>query len=101
LEQLQAQLPGCTTIPIWFSDLSDASIGALCAHPEAMLDEARRRQTSFFERLERDNPDELRAGLQTLETWLSSGYRPEQDRDEARQRLGDSSVIAWRVQPRS
>jgi DNA-binding transcriptional MerR regulator len=96
LEQLQTQLPGCSTTPIWFSDLSDASIGALCAHPEAMLDEDRRRQTSFFERLERDNPDELRAGLRTLETWLASGRRPEQGRDEARQRLGDASVIVWR-----
>lgn len=46
LAEMQAALPGAETVPIWFSDLADASIGALCAHPEAMLDAGYRRQTS-------------------------------------------------------
>jgi ubiquinone/menaquinone biosynthesis C-methylase UbiE len=96
LAEMLAELPGATVTPIWFTDLSDASIAALCAHPEAMLDPARRRQTSFFERLEREHPDELEAGLATLRRWLEAGRRPEIERPEARRRLGDASLIGWR-----
>ena len=95
LADMAARLPGAAVAPIWFSDLSDASIGALCAHPEAMLDPDLRRQTSFFERLERDHPEEHDSGLATLREWLASGRRPEQERQEARTRLGDASVISW------
>jgi DNA-binding transcriptional MerR regulator len=95
LDQLTEELPGAVVTPIWFTDLSDASIGALCAHPEAMLDPARRRQTSFFERLERDHPGELRDGLATLRSWLESGRDPRDERRAARDRLGDASVLAW------
>ncbi|MHB1525233.1 MAG: class I SAM-dependent methyltransferase [Candidatus Dormibacteria bacterium] len=96
LEQLREQAPGTTVVPFWFDDLSDASIGALCAFPEAMLDPARRRQTSFFERLEREHPEELEPGLHTLRGWLGSGRSPRAERAAARQRLGDGSVIKWR-----
>lgn len=97
LAEMQAELPGAVTTPIWFSDLADASIGALCAHPEAMLDAGYRRQTSFFERLERDHPDELAAGLETLRGWVQQGRHPERERADARERLGDASVISWRA----
>jgi SAM-dependent methyltransferase len=93
--ELLSELPGATATPLWFDDLSDGSIGALCAFPESILDPTRRRQTSFFERLERDHPKELEAGLLTLAEWLSRGQRPEQERAEARARLGDACVIAW------
>jgi SAM-dependent methyltransferase len=95
LAQMLEQLPGASVTPVWFSDLVDASIGALCAHPEAMLEPERRRQTSFFERLERDHPDELERGVATLRGWLEQGRRPERERAEARQRLGDAIVIGW------
>lgn len=95
LEQLAEQLPGAVVRPVWFNDLSDASIGALCAHPEAMLDPDRRRQTSFFERVERDHPDELQRGLATLRSALESGRDPREARHAARERLGDASVLAW------
>ncbi|MFT3864460.1 MAG: methyltransferase domain-containing protein [Solirubrobacterales bacterium] len=95
LAEMLAELPGATVTPIWFMDLSDASIGALCAHPEAMLDPAIRRQTSFFERLAEEHPDELERGLETLRRRLAEGRRPEEERAAARRRLGDASVIAW------
>ena len=60
-----------------------------------MLDPQRRRQTSFFERLERDHPDELKTGLETLTARLKAGDDPRQDRHDARQRLGDATVICW------
>lgn len=101
LAQLHRELPGATVTSVWFDDLSDASIAALCAFPEAMLDPGLRRQTSFFGRLERDHPGQLQAGLTTLRSWLGSGRRPEQERAQARSRLGDASVIAWQATPRT
>jgi DNA-binding transcriptional MerR regulator len=95
LAEMLDELPGASATPIWFADVSDASIAALCAHPEALLDPTRRRQTSFFQRLERDHPEELEAGVATLRRWLETGHRPEQERSSARQRLGDASLISW------
>jgi len=93
--ELIAELPGATASPLWFDDVSDGLIGALCAHPESILDADRRRQTSFFERLARDYPEEHDAGLATLEQWLASGRRPELERAEARARLGDACFLTW------
>jgi hypothetical protein len=99
LAQFRRKLPGARVIPFLFDDLSDASIGALCAFPEAMLDPDLRRQTSFFSRLEREHPGQLATGLTTLSSWLGSGRRPGQERAEARSHLGDGSVIAWQATP--
>ncbi|MGH3401585.1 MAG: methyltransferase domain-containing protein [Streptosporangiaceae bacterium] len=101
LAQLRRELPGARVIPFWFDDLSDASIAALCAFPEAMLDPELRRQNSFFGRLEREHPRQLEAGLTTLRSWLGSGRRPEQERADARNRLGDSCVIASQATPKT
>lgn len=90
LAEILAELPGATVGPIWFSDLADASIGALCAHPEAMLEPSRRRQTSFFERLERDHPEQLEPGLAILRSWLEEGHRPER---EHRRHGGGSATL--------
>jgi SAM-dependent methyltransferase len=95
LAALTAHLPGTTAVPIWFADLADASIGALCAFPEAMLDERLRRQTSFFGRLEHDNPAELSTGLDRLREMLSQGEDPRTGRQEARARLGDATILLW------
>jgi ubiquinone/menaquinone biosynthesis C-methylase UbiE len=86
--ELLAELPGAYVAPLWFEDLSDGSIGALCAFPEAVLDSERRRQTSFFEYLEREHPEELETGLKTLEGWLESG------RSRSAPRRGPDSVTA-------
>ena len=83
--------------PMWFDDLDDASIGALCAHPPAVLDERLRRQTSFFDRLERDNPAELAVGLEDLRMMLHAGQDPRAGREAARAQLGDASVLSWQA----
>jgi hypothetical protein len=87
LDQLLAHLPGARRIPVVFRDLEDASLAALAAYPEHVLDPAWRNQTSFFERLERDHPDDLRAGLERLRGELAAGGGP-------RARAG-GSVLAW------
>ena len=95
LADVVAELPGARIEPFWFTDLLDASIGALCAYPEAVLDPRVRRQTSFFERMERDNPAELADGLARLRAQLDRGESPLTARAEARGRLGDATVIGW------
>lgn len=99
LAELRRDLPGARVIPFQFNDLSGASIAALCAFPEAMLDAELRRQNSFFGRLEREHLGQLETGLTTLRSWLDSGQHPEQEHAEARGRLGDGTVIAWQATP--
>lgn len=87
LRELLAELPGARRIPVVYEDLEDGSMAALLGHPEKLLEADRRSQTSFFERMERDHPADLRAGLQRLERELSEGRAP--------RRSGGASMIAW------
>jgi ubiquinone/menaquinone biosynthesis C-methylase UbiE len=87
LDDLLAQLPGARTIRVEFHDLEDASLAALAGHPELLLEARWRRQTSYFERLERDHPEELRSGLERLRTAIESGLVP--------RRPGLATVLAW------
>jgi ubiquinone/menaquinone biosynthesis C-methylase UbiE len=87
LQELLAELPGGRRIPVVFHDLEDASLAALARFPERVLEDRWRRQTSYFERLERDHPDELRDGLARLRHDVEAGHPPQAD--------GTASVIAW------
>jgi ubiquinone/menaquinone biosynthesis C-methylase UbiE len=87
LAELLAQLPGAQRAAVVYEDLQDGSMAALLGHPEALLDPACRAQTSFFERMQRDHPEDLRAGLRRLEAELSVGRAP--------RRSGEASMIGW------
>lgn len=87
LETMLVELPGAQHSPVVFEDLEDASLAALASHPEKILDEKWRTQTSYFERLQRDHPDELRAGLESLRTKLAAGWTPAAP--------GRASVFSW------
>jgi demethylmenaquinone methyltransferase/2-methoxy-6-polyprenyl-1,4-benzoquinol methylase len=87
LAELQALLPGSRRLPVVFRDCRDASLAALAAHPERVLEPGWRRQTSYFERLERDHPDELHTGLERLRDALAAGRAPREG--------GGGSVLAW------
>jgi ubiquinone/menaquinone biosynthesis C-methylase UbiE len=76
LDELLALLPGARQRPIVYRDLEDGSLAALGAHPEKLADPRWHRQTSYFERLSRYHPDELRAGLERLERDLDAGTAP-------------------------
>lgn len=82
-----SHLPGARRIPLDFHDLEDASLTVLAAHPQLILDEHWRRQTSFFERLGRDHPDELRAGIDRLAEDLEDGRPPVGG--------GTATILAW------
>ena len=76
LEELLQLMPGARRIEIVYRDLEDGSLAALSAHPEKMADPRWHRQTSYFERLERDHPEELGAGLARLRHDLEAGRAP-------------------------
>lgn len=85
--ELLAMLPGAQHREIVLDDLKDASLAALAAHPEKVLEQHWRAQTSYFERLQRDNPAELDAGLRQLSSDLAAG--------RATRRPGRASILAW------
>jgi SAM-dependent methyltransferase len=87
VDELLAELPGARRVPVVYDDVRDGSMAALLGRPELLLDPARRAQTSFFERMERDHADELRAGLVRLQRELREGRAP--------RRAGGASMIAW------
>ncbi len=87
LDQLLGILPGATLMKVEYKDVRDGSLAALTSQPQLILDESRRSQTSFFERMERDHPKELSDGLDRLADDLSAGRRDHR---------GDGgSVLAW------
>ena len=87
LAALQALLPGARRIPVTYTDLEDGSLAALAGHPEKLADPRWHRQTSYFERLERELPAELRAGLERLRADLDAGRAP--------RRPGPATVLAY------
>ncbi len=88
LQDLLALLPGARREAVTFADLQDASLAALCSHPEKLLEGRWRTQTSYFERLARDHPAELEQGLERLAHDLQEGLAPT--------RPGRASVLSWR-----
>lgn len=82
-----APLPGATLTTFQFRDMDDASLAALSADPERVLVAAQTGQTSFFERMQRDHPAELEAGLARLRKDIAAGRAP--------RRAGTASVLSW------
>jgi demethylmenaquinone methyltransferase/2-methoxy-6-polyprenyl-1,4-benzoquinol methylase len=80
-------LPGAAMVEFQFEDMKDESLAALSADPERVLAAADRRRTSFFERMGRDHPDELRAGLARLQEDIVAGRAP--------RRAGTATMLRW------
>ncbi len=85
--ELLALLPGARRREIVLDDLADGSLAALAGHPEKVLERRWRAQTSYFERLQRDNPAELDAGLRQLASDVTAG--------RAARCPGRASILAW------
>jgi SAM-dependent methyltransferase len=82
-----SELPGSALVSFQFEDMEDASLAALSADPEQVLAAAQQGRTSFFERLRRDHPAELEAGLARLRGDIAG--------DRAPRRAGTASVLSW------
>jgi SAM-dependent methyltransferase len=70
-----------------FEDMEDACLPALSADPDRMLEAAERGETSYFERMGRDHPDELRAGVARLREDIAAGRAP--------RRAATATVLSW------
>jgi SAM-dependent methyltransferase len=82
-----SELPGSEIVAFQLEDMQDASLAALSADPGRLLAAARRGETSFFERMQRDHPSELEAGLARLQQDIAAGLAP--------RRAGTASVLTW------
>ena len=81
------ELPGARLFAFEFEDLEDASLAALSADLDRVLEAAERAETSYFERMSRDHPEELRAGLVRLREDIAAGRAPK--------RAGTATVLSW------
>jgi SAM-dependent methyltransferase len=80
-------LPGARMLDFSFTDMVDGSLAALSAEPERVLVAAERRETSYFERMARDHPVELRDGMTRLRRDIEAGRAP--------RRSGSATVLSW------
>ena len=67
--------------------MEDASLAALSADPERVLEAGEQGATSYFERMRRDHPEELSQGLRRLRADIAAGWR--------RHRPGTATVLSW------
>jgi SAM-dependent methyltransferase len=84
---LLEELPGAELVDFQFHDLEDSSLAALSADPERVVDAGEHAATSFFERMQRDHPAELSAGLKRLRADIAAGSAP--------RRAGIGTVLSW------
>jgi len=57
------ELPGARLLDFEFEDMEDASLAALSADPERVLEAGERGATSYFERMQRDHRASCERGL--------------------------------------
>jgi ubiquinone/menaquinone biosynthesis C-methylase UbiE len=87
LEAILKELPGAELLPFQFTDFEDASLAALSADPARVIAAGERRDTSYFERMGRDHPEELEAGLARLRADVEAGRAP--------RHAGTATVLGW------
>jgi SAM-dependent methyltransferase len=85
--EILEQLPEARLLDFQFRDMQDASLAALSADPERVLEAGESGATSYFERMQRDHPEELRAGLARLSEDIAAGRAP--------RRAGTATVLSW------
>jgi hypothetical protein len=81
------ELPGADTVRFEFGDLQDANLAALSTRPERLIEAAQRGDTSYFERMRRDHPEELRVGLAAIKEDIDSARIP--------RRSGTATLLTW------
>jgi demethylmenaquinone methyltransferase/2-methoxy-6-polyprenyl-1,4-benzoquinol methylase len=85
--EILAELPQARWTQVTFEDMDDGSLAALSADPERVLAAGEAGATSYFERMARDHPDELEAGLARL--------REDIAQERAPRRAGTVTVLSW------
>jgi SAM-dependent methyltransferase len=85
------ELPGARLSSFQIRDMDDESLAALSADPARLVEAAEQGRTSYFERMQRDHVDELRAGLARLREDIAAGRAP--------RRAGTATVLRWTKSP--
>jgi len=87
------ELPGATPHPIQIRGTDDLTMQVMRRHPSLALDPELTGQTSFFTRLQSENPQELATGLVRLAEDINFGRLPDShDRDLVD---GDAYLVVW------
>lgn len=81
------ELPGGEVAELVLDDVGDASLAALCSRPDLMVESSWRMGTSYFERMERDHPAELKRGIERLAIEVREGRAPT--------KAGRISLLSW------
>lgn len=88
-----SELPGAMALPLQIRGTEDLTMQAMRRHPSLALNPELTAQTSFFTRLQAENPQELTAGLRRLAEDVESGHLPDSyDRDMDD---GDAYLVTW------
>lgn len=93
LAEYQDALPGARAIPLNIRGTDDLTMQIMRRHPRLALDATLARQTSYFARLEAEDPEGLAKGRAQLARDLSEGTLPENHADDLPQ--GDAALLAW------
>lgn len=81
------ELAGARLLTFPLEDVKDGSLAALSTEPQRVLRAACNGATSYFERMQRDHADELRAGLARLRTDIATGSAPRHP--------GTATMLSW------
>lgn len=93
LADYQAELPDSRAIPLQIRATDDLTMQIMRRHPHLALDAELARQTSYFARLEIEDPDGLAQGRARLAHDVAAGALPENHADDLPQ--GDATLLIW------
>lgn len=96
LAEYQDALPGSRALPLHIRATDDLTMQIMRRHPRLALDEALARQTSYFARLEAEDPVGLAQGRARLARDLAAGTLPVNHSGDLPQ--GDATLLVWRKQ---
>jgi len=94
LADYQDALPGSRALSLHIRGTDDLTMQIMRRHPRLALDERLARQTSYFARLEAEDPEGLAKGRTQLARDLAEGALPENHADDLPQ--GDATLLVWR-----
>jgi len=99
ISEYVSELPGAVALPLQIRGTEDLTMQAMRRHPSLALDPELTAQTSFFTRLQADNPQELAEGMRQLAEDIDSGRLPESyNRDTDG---GDAYLVTWQKPERA
>jgi demethylmenaquinone methyltransferase/2-methoxy-6-polyprenyl-1,4-benzoquinol methylase len=94
LAEYQNALPGSRALPLQIRGTDDLTMQIMRRHPQLALDENLARQTSYFARLEAEDPEGLAQGRAQLARDLAAKTLPADHTDDLPQ--GDATLLVWR-----